>query len=226
MMLKFSGLALGLAAALSLAGCNTPEGQGAAGGAVSAARPARCSARPSPAGPAAPARRRRRRRDRRDGRLRVGAAQEPGYAPPPRRCAENYYDYYGRQRVPGLVLTAEAGVSATVLARQPAGRRNPALAQSRRAARFFAAEQHRLALYRNADGGGRDRSVAKSRGRSVEPLCRRGGRPRSSSSSPEIAPGLACGRLLLARRARHEFGVGRYRDLQRRPRRRPAGFSR
>ena len=23
--------------------------------------------------------------------------QDPGYAPPPRRCAEFYYDYYGRQ---------------------------------------------------------------------------------------------------------------------------------
>ena len=34
MTLKLSGLAFALAAGLSLAGCNTPEGQGAAGGAI------------------------------------------------------------------------------------------------------------------------------------------------------------------------------------------------
>jgi len=98
MMLKFSGLALGLAAALSLAGCNTPEGQGAAGGAVlggatGALLGAAVTGRPGGAllgGVAGAA----------TGAM-IGSAsaapQDPGYAPPPRRCAEFYYDYYGRE---------------------------------------------------------------------------------------------------------------------------------
>jgi hypothetical protein len=98
MMRKVSGLALGLAAVLSLAGCNTPEGQGAAGGALfggatGALLGAAITNRPAGAliggvtGAAAGAM--------------IGSAaarpQDPGYAPPPRRCAEYYYDYYGRQ---------------------------------------------------------------------------------------------------------------------------------
>jgi predicted small secreted protein len=98
MMRKVSGLVLGVVAALSLAGCDTPEGQGAAGGAViggatGALLGAAITHRPAGAliggvtGAAAGAM--------------VGSAsarpQDPGYAPPPRRCAEYYYDYYGRQ---------------------------------------------------------------------------------------------------------------------------------
>jgi predicted small secreted protein len=98
MMLKFSGLALGLAAALSLAGCNTPEGQSAGGGAIiggatGALLGAAITGRPGGAlvgGVAGAA----------TGAM-IGAAaahpQDPGYVPPPRRCAEFYYDYYGRR---------------------------------------------------------------------------------------------------------------------------------
>jgi predicted small secreted protein len=102
MILKVSVLALGVAAALSLAGCNTPEGQGAAGGAViggatGALLGAAITNRPGGAllgGVAGAA----------TGAM-IGSAaarpQDPGYAPPPppppRRCAEFYYDYYGRQ---------------------------------------------------------------------------------------------------------------------------------
>ncbi len=98
MMRNVSGLALAMAAALSLAGCNTPQGQGAAGGAVlggatGALLGAAVSNRPEGAllgGVAGAA----------TGAM-IGSAaagpQDPGYAPPPRRCAEYYYDYYGRQ---------------------------------------------------------------------------------------------------------------------------------
>ena len=100
MMLKVSGLALGFAAALSLAGCNTPEGQGAAGGAViggatGALLGAAMTDRPAGAllgGVAGAA----------TGAM-IGSAAarpaDPGYdaPPPPRRCAEFYYDYYGRR---------------------------------------------------------------------------------------------------------------------------------
>jgi predicted small secreted protein len=98
MMLKISGLALGLAAALSLAGCNTPEGQAAGGGAVvggatGALLGAAITGRPAGAllgGVAGAA----------TGAM-VGSASarahDPDYAPP-RRCAEVYYDYYGRER--------------------------------------------------------------------------------------------------------------------------------
>ena len=99
MMGKMTGLALCVAAAFSLAGCNTPEGQGAAGGALfggatGALLGAAVSNRPEGAllggvaGAAAGAM--------------IGSAsarpQDPGYAPPPRRCAEYYYDDYGRER--------------------------------------------------------------------------------------------------------------------------------
>ena len=97
MMLKITGLALVAATALSLAGCNTPEGQGAAGGAViggatGALLGAAISDRPAGAllggvaGAAAGAM--------------VGSAsarpQDEEYAPR-RRCAEYYYDYDGRR---------------------------------------------------------------------------------------------------------------------------------
>ncbi len=98
MVRKVSSLVLSLAAALSLAGCNTPEGQGAAGGAViggatGALLGAAITNRPAGAllGGVAGA----------TAGAMVGSAaarpQDPGYAPPPRRCAEYYYDYYGRQ---------------------------------------------------------------------------------------------------------------------------------
>ena len=98
MMRKVWGLALAVATAFSAAGCNTPEGQGAAGGAViggatGALLGAAVTNRPGGAllggvaGAAAGAM--------------VGSAaarpQDPGYAPPPRRCAEFYYDYYGNR---------------------------------------------------------------------------------------------------------------------------------
>jgi predicted small secreted protein len=101
MMLKISGLALGLAAALSLAGCNTPEGQAAGGGAVvggatGALLGAAITGRPGGAllgGVAGAA----------TGAM-VGSASarnrdDDDYGPPPpRRCAEVYYDYNGRER--------------------------------------------------------------------------------------------------------------------------------
>jgi predicted small secreted protein len=98
MMRKVWGIALAMATAVSVAGCNTPEGQGAAGGAViggatGALLGAAVTNRPGGAllggvaGAAAGAM--------------VGSAaarpQDPGYAPPPRRCAEFYYDYYGNR---------------------------------------------------------------------------------------------------------------------------------
>ncbi|HXT06151.1 MAG TPA: hypothetical protein VN715_04350 [Roseiarcus sp.] len=97
-MLKVTGLALGVAAALSLAGCNTPEGQGAAGGAIiggatGALLGGAITNRPGGAllgGVAGAA----------TGAM-IGSAaarpQDPGYAPPPRHCTEFYYDYYGRR---------------------------------------------------------------------------------------------------------------------------------
>lgn len=99
MNLKITGLALGFVAAMSLGACNTPEGQGAAGGAViggatGALLGAAITNRPAGAllgGVAGAA----------TGAM-VGSAaarpEDPGYAPPPRRCAEYYYDYYGRER--------------------------------------------------------------------------------------------------------------------------------
>src|SRR5437763_16738072 len=99
MMLKVSGLALAVAASLSLAGCNTPEGQGAAGGAViggatGALLGAAISDRPSGAllggvaGAAA-------------GAMVGSASARPRdgeyYEAPRRRCAEFYYDYEGRR---------------------------------------------------------------------------------------------------------------------------------
>ncbi len=98
MMLRRAGLALTASACLVLAGCNTPEGQGAAGGAViggatGALLGAAITNRPGGAllgGVAGAA----------TGAM-IGSAaarpQDPGYAPPPRRCAEFYYDYYGNR---------------------------------------------------------------------------------------------------------------------------------
>lgn len=98
MMLKVAGLALVAATSLSLAGCNTPEGQGAAGGAVvggatGALLGAAISDRPSGAllggvaGAAA-------------GAMIGSASARPHdeyYEAPHRRCAEYYYDYDGRR---------------------------------------------------------------------------------------------------------------------------------
>ena len=229
MMLKFSGLALGLAAALSLAGCNTPEGQGAAGGAVIGGATGRAARRGHhQSARRRAARRRRRRRDRRHDRLRVGARRRiPAMRPPPRRCAEFYYDYYGRQRVPGLVLTAQRTrrVGRTVLARQRAGRRvlpSPNHGERRGFARPNSVVLHYTGM---PTAEAAIALVAQPRGGGLEPLCRRGERARRPTRS-RVAAGVACGGLLLARRARHELGVDRDRDLQRRPRRRPARFSR
>ncbi len=98
MVLKKVALVVISAASLLLAGCNTPEGQGAAGGAViggatGALLGAAITNRPGGAllggvaGAAAGAM--------------IGSAsarpQDPGYSPPPRRCAEFYYDYYGNR---------------------------------------------------------------------------------------------------------------------------------
>ena len=98
MMLRVTGFALVAATALSLAGCNTPEGQGAAGGAViggatGALLGAAISDRPSGAllggvaGAAA-------------GAMIGSASARPhdgDYEAPRRRCAEYYYDYDGRR---------------------------------------------------------------------------------------------------------------------------------
>ena len=82
---------------MSLAGCDTPQGQNAAGGAfiggasgalIGGAFDHPRRAAPWPAPPD-------RRRGGRDDRL--GDPAGPGYAPPPRRCAEWYYDYYGNR---------------------------------------------------------------------------------------------------------------------------------
>jgi osmotically inducible lipoprotein OsmB len=93
MMRNFTGLALGLATALTLAGCETPQGQAAGGGAIiggatGALLGAAISGRPEGAllgGVAGAA----------TGAM-VGSASAAN-GPPPRRCAEYYYDYYGRE---------------------------------------------------------------------------------------------------------------------------------
>lgn len=90
---KFVGLALGLAATLALAGCDTPQGQAAGGGAIiggatGALLGAAITGRPAGAligGVAGAA----------TGAM-VGSASAAN-RPPPRRCAEYYYDYYGRE---------------------------------------------------------------------------------------------------------------------------------
>jgi hypothetical protein len=97
-MKKLIGISLALAMAASLAGCDTPQGQNAAGGAVlggatGALLGAALTGRPGGAvlggvtGAATGAM--------------VGAATTPpgpGYPPPPPpRCAEFYYDYYGNR---------------------------------------------------------------------------------------------------------------------------------
>jgi len=93
MMRKISGLAIGLAAALTLAGCDTPQGQAAGGGAIiggatGALLGAAITHRPGGAllgGVAGAA----------TGAM-IGSASA-GDGGPPRRCADYYYDYYGRQ---------------------------------------------------------------------------------------------------------------------------------
>ena len=105
-MKKLIGLSLALAMASSLAACDTPQGQNAAGGALlggatgallgsalSGGRPgatvvgavagaaggAMVASAATPPGPGYP-------------------PPGPGYPPPgPRRCAQIYYDYYGNQ---------------------------------------------------------------------------------------------------------------------------------
>ena len=91
-------LSLALATAASLSACDTPQGQNAAGGAVIGGATgallgaAISGGRPGAAivggitGAAAGAM--------------IGSAatpQQPGYAPPPRACAQWYYDYYGNR---------------------------------------------------------------------------------------------------------------------------------
>jgi predicted small secreted protein len=96
-MKKLIYVSLALAMAVSVGGCNTPQGQNAAGGAVmggatGALLGAALTNRPGGAllGGVAGA----------TAGAMVGSAmtpQDPGYAPPPRRCAEFYYDYYGNR---------------------------------------------------------------------------------------------------------------------------------
>jgi len=96
-MKKLTCLSLALAMATSLAGCDTPQGQNAAGGAVmggatGALLGAALTGRPGGAvigGVTGAA----------TGAMVASAMtpQDPGYAPPPRRCAEFYYDYYGNR---------------------------------------------------------------------------------------------------------------------------------
>src|ERR1700723_1393140 len=96
-MKKLACLSLALAMAISFAGCNTPQGQNAAGGALmggatGALLGAVLTGRPGGAALGAVA-------GGPTGAM-VGSAmtpQDPGYAPPPRRCAEFYYDYYGNR---------------------------------------------------------------------------------------------------------------------------------
>jgi len=101
---KMIGLSLALAAAISLAGCNTPEGQNAAGGAVvgglggaligSALDHGHVGGAGTLVGAVTGAA---------AGAMVASAATphpvygEPLPPPPPRRCAEIYYDYYGNQ---------------------------------------------------------------------------------------------------------------------------------
>jgi predicted small secreted protein len=96
-MKKMFYLSLALATAVCLSGCNTPQGQNAAGGAVigGATGAVIGGAVSNSAGGALAG-----------GLLgatagaMIGSAatpQDPGYAPPPRRCAEWGYDYYGNR---------------------------------------------------------------------------------------------------------------------------------
>ncbi|MGO9742065.1 MAG: glycine zipper domain-containing protein [Roseiarcus sp.] len=94
---KIVVLALTLATAFSLGACNTPAETNAAngavvGGATGAILGGLITGRPGGAlvGAAAGAT---------AGAITGAAAtpQEPGYAPPPRACAEWYYDYYGNR---------------------------------------------------------------------------------------------------------------------------------
>ena len=86
------GFTLGLVAALALAGCDTPQGQAAGGGAIiggatGALLGAAITHRPGGAllgGVAGAA----------TGAM-IGSASAAN--PPPRECAEYYYDYYGRR---------------------------------------------------------------------------------------------------------------------------------
>src|SRR5947209_18883992 len=105
MMLKVTGLALAAVTALTLAGCNTPEGQGAAGGAVvggatGALLGAALTNRPAGAllgGVAGAA----------TGAM-IGSASAPPRAgvvyeaPPPRRGVEFAYGYYGPRVGPSV----------------------------------------------------------------------------------------------------------------------------
>jgi hypothetical protein len=94
-MKKWIALSLALAAAPSLAGCDTPQGQNAAGGAIvggttGALLGAALTGRPGGAlvgGVTGAA----------TGAMVASAATPPGPPPPPPRCAEFYYDYYGNR---------------------------------------------------------------------------------------------------------------------------------
>ena len=74
-------LSLAMATALSAAGCDTPQGQNAAGGALlggiaGATTGAMIGSASTPPGP---------------------GYYPPGPPPPPARCAEWYFDYYGNR---------------------------------------------------------------------------------------------------------------------------------
>ena len=93
MKAKLTSLALALASALTLAGCDTPQGQAAGGGAIiggatGALLGAALTDRPGGAllgGIAGAA----------TGAM-IGSASAAN-PPPPRRCADFYYDYDGRR---------------------------------------------------------------------------------------------------------------------------------
>lgn len=99
-MKKFLALTLAAGLAVSLAGCNTPQGQNAAGGAIlggaagaiigSAVDHGHVGGAGTVIGAVTGA----------AAGAMIGSAatpQDPGYAPPQRRCAEYYYDYYGNR---------------------------------------------------------------------------------------------------------------------------------
>ena len=227
MMRKVSGLALGLAAALSLAGCNTPEGQGAAGGAViggatGALLGAAITNRPAGAllggvagaatgamvGSAVGARRRIRAM-----RRRRAAAPNSTTTTTGARCAGR-----GTERKP---RGASGEPSRPTARSSPKSCPRPITASG-------AGSRGRTASSCTIPACRRPRPLWRllrdpARG-SFQPLFRRRRRPHRPTRS-RGAPRLACRGFLLARRARHQFGVDRRRDRQSRPWRRPAAFS-
>jgi hypothetical protein len=96
-MNRWIGLSLAMAMATSMTACDTPQGQNAAGGALvggatGALLGAALTGRPGGAAVGAVT-------GAATGAIVASAAtpREPGYVPPPRRCAEFYYDYYGNR---------------------------------------------------------------------------------------------------------------------------------